>query len=453
MILLWTACTQRPVILTPSPTEVVPDSGTPPPHEPLRVYGENPPEADDIDPADNAVHVELIASVGAFRHDLKWAYNGNVPGPTIRANVGDNLTVGLHSDLPADTSIHWHGVHLPWEMDGADWQQTPVPPGGDRLYTFALDRAGTFWYHPHFDSEQQVDRGLVGVLVVEDPSEPKPDVEWTWVLDVHDETLQDSGDTGSADPHAEISATPAWVINGAPDPEWHVAGGTTVRVRILNASNQNYLQLDWPGARAIGGDQGLLAAPTEVLPLLAPGDRLVVDLHPGMASTDVFALPFSSVGGPSPLDTPTRLATVIPDTPATSAAPLPWAFTGGVPATDQPADIVFTLTGDGDDWRINQQTWPDVTIPEVKLGADVVVEVRNLSSSHHPWHVHGLPFDVLSVDGMALGVATREDTIDVAIGQTVRTRLSADLAGDWMAHCHILPHAHDGMMTVIRVLP
>lgn len=416
-----------------------------------RLVGRFPPEAPDLDPAPDVLHVALTASIGAmFDHSVTWAYERTVPGPTLRARVGDTLVVDLHSDLPDDTSIHWHGVHLPWDQDGIEWIQTSVPPGGDRTYTFPLDRAGTYWYHPHFDSAGQVDAGLYGMLVVEDPAEPMPDADWVWVFDVLDEALED---TGSATDHAHGSATasPPWVVNRGVDPEFTVAGGSVLRVRVLNASNTGYLHLDWPGARAIGGDQGLWAAPSDTLPVLAPGDRLVVEFRPAEAPVDVLALPVSLFGGPSPLDTARRVATIRPDPPGPEGAQLSWPFSGAAPAQDGPADLVFTLSGDGEDWRINQQTWPDVTIPEVPLGTEVVVEVRNLSGARHPWHLHGLPFEVLSVDGVSLTTRTTEDTFDVDIRQTVRTRITADLAGDWMAHCHILPHAHGGMMTVIRV--
>jgi FtsP/CotA-like multicopper oxidase with cupredoxin domain len=225
-----------------------------------------------------------------------------------------------------------------------------------------------------------------------------------------------------------------------------------VRVSVLNASNANYLHLDWPGARVIGGEQGWRAAPTDVLPVLAPGDRMVLEVRPGTEPVDVLALPVSLFGGPSPMDAPRRVATVRPDPGAPAAAEPVWPFTGAVPSADGPADLVFTLSGDGSDWRINQETWPDVTIPEVSLGTSLVVEVRNLSGARHPWHLHGLPFEVLSVDGVPPPEATFEDTFDVDLRQTLRTRVLADLAGDWMAHCHILPHAHDGMMTVLRVV-
>ncbi|MFO0745667.1 MAG: multicopper oxidase domain-containing protein [Myxococcota bacterium] len=101
---------------------------------------------------------------------------------------------------------------------------------------------------------------------------------------------------------------------------------------------------------------------------------------------------------------------------------------------------------------INGETFPDVTIPEVALGADVTLEVRNLSPTHHPFHLHGMPFEVLSQNGVVPAHKTIEDTLDLGLRDVARLRVHADNPGDWMAHCHILPHAH-GMMTILRVSP
>ena len=86
------------------------------------------------------------------------------------------------------------------------------------------------------------------------------------------------------------------------------------------------------------------------------------------------------------------------------------------------------------------------------VGMPAVIEVRNLSATEHPFHLHGQVFEVLAIDGVAPPVRLVEDTVNIGLNQTVRLALVADNSGDWMAHCHILPHAH-GMMTVLRVGP
>ena len=90
-------------------------------------------------------------------------------------DAGDVLDVTLDNRLDVPTTIHWHGAGAPYEMDGVPWMRSPTPPGGTFRYTFTTENPGTFWFHPHFDTERQVDLGLYGVLLVHDPSDPPVD--------------------------------------------------------------------------------------------------------------------------------------------------------------------------------------------------------------------------------------------------------------------------------------
>jgi len=112
-----------------------------------------------------------------------WSYAGQVPGPEIRVRAGQVIQALLVNQLPAETTVHWHGVAIRNDMDGVPGMtQAPVPAGREFSYRFAVARAGTYWYHPHVGV--QLDRGLYGPLIVEDPSEPAAyDHDWTVVLD------------------------------------------------------------------------------------------------------------------------------------------------------------------------------------------------------------------------------------------------------------------------------
>src|SRR5690242_10065751 len=111
-----------------------------------------------------------------------WSF-GTVPGPTIRARAGDRVVVDLTNGLPAPTTVHWHGIALRNDMDGVpDMTQAPVAPGGAFRYDFTVPDPGTYFFHPHVGV--QLDRGLYGVLVVDDPADPGDyDQEWVVVLD------------------------------------------------------------------------------------------------------------------------------------------------------------------------------------------------------------------------------------------------------------------------------
>lgn len=409
----------------------------------------SPAEATDLDPDPAVLRVDLTAAPYTFDIGDQtvdgYAYNGQIPGPTLRASVGDELIVTLTNDLPDPTTIHWHGLHVPWDMDGVTWMQDPIDPGETFEYRFTLNQTGTFWYHPHFDTERQVDLGLYGVLVVEDPAEPAVD-DAIWVFDTWAEH-EAAADEAGEHVHGPDATVRTWTVNGLVTPEWTPTAGAT-RLRLLNASNTGYLKLD--DVRILAGDQGLNAAVQNGTALLGPGDR--VELEWTGPATILESQPYAAAGGEAWGDPVELLA--IADGPVGN--PVSWPVSGALPTADPgTTDITWVLHGDGDaaTWMINGEQFPDVTIPEVSTGADAIIELRNLSAAEHPFHLHGTILEVLSIDGVPPTFQRIEDTVNVEVGQIVRLRAHPDNPGDWMAHCHILPHAELGMMTVLRALP
>lgn len=113
-----------------------------------------------------------------------WAYRGSVPGPELRVRQGDRLRVRVENLLPEETTVHWHGVRVPNAMDGVPHlTQPPIAPGSTFVYEFDCPDAGTYWYHPHTRSFEQVERGLAGALIVEEPQPIAVDRDLVWVLD------------------------------------------------------------------------------------------------------------------------------------------------------------------------------------------------------------------------------------------------------------------------------
>jgi FtsP/CotA-like multicopper oxidase with cupredoxin domain len=113
-----------------------------------------------------------------------WSYNGMVPGPEIRLRQGERLEVAVENRLAEETTVHWHGLRVPNAMDGVPHlTQRPIAPGETFVYTFNAPDAGTYWYHPHQRSFEQVGRGLYGPLIVEEREPLQVDRDLTWVLD------------------------------------------------------------------------------------------------------------------------------------------------------------------------------------------------------------------------------------------------------------------------------
>ncbi|RME26338.1 MAG: multicopper oxidase family protein, partial [Deltaproteobacteria bacterium] len=389
-------------------------------------------------------------------------YNGSTPGPTIRAKLGDTLVVDLVNDLAVPTTLHWHGLHVPWDMDGVTWMQDPVQPGDSFTYRFPLTQAGTFWYHPHIDTARQVDLGLYGAIVVEDPAQPPADHDIVAVIDDWPEEGEHLADTGhsedeAADRDDHHGHEGLWTVNGLVQPVLRLPAGDSVRLRLVDASNGGYVQLgsdDGQPLRLLATDQGLLPAAQEVdRLLLVPGDRAELELSLGSQAFELLDHPYDLHGGAGVGDAGPMLG-IRPEGEGSAPPPLDLPFPGGG-VSDDPGrtDIVYVFAGDPvtGDWYINGEQYPDVTVQSLPRDSDVVIEVRNLSPTDHPFHLHGHSFEVLSVDGVAPAWRSVEDTVEVPLYGAVRLRLIADNPGDWMAHCHILEHAEGGMMTVLRV--
>jgi len=243
-----------------------------------------PATALDINTDPDILEVELTARPSTWDFGIGnevdvWSYNGFIPGPTLEAKVGDTLIVHLCNDLPDPTTIHWHGVDLPANMDGSNISQLLVPPGGTFRYEFKLTHAGTFWYHPHVQTYSQVEKGLYGVLVVRDPLEDAqlglPDSEHILVVDdvLMDENNQIQepflGDRlAVALQHLDGREGNVMLLNGVNEPALTFARDRPHRIRLVNAANSRFMRVVLMQHEfiQIGGDQGLLEEPIILSP-------------------------------------------------------------------------------------------------------------------------------------------------------------------------------------------
>ncbi|HLY35224.1 MAG TPA: multicopper oxidase domain-containing protein [Candidatus Limnocylindria bacterium] len=251
--------------------------------------------------ADGTKQFELTASVIQWevspgKKVTAWAYNGMVPGPTIRVKLGDRVKVLFHNQLPAPTTIHFHGLTLPNDMDGVPVINQPaVMPGQSFTYAFTVKNTGSNMYHSHFMAQSQVPMGLLGAFIVDDPTAPRADVDYPMILN----------------------------------------------------------------------------------------------------------------DGP----------------------------------------LGFTING---------KSFPATEPIVVKKGQKLLVRYMNEGLQIHPMHLHGMPQEVVALDGHVLPVPYLQDTVMVAPGQRVDVLVDATEVGTWAFHCHILTHAEGdhgmfGMVTALVV--
>jgi FtsP/CotA-like multicopper oxidase with cupredoxin domain len=244
-----------------------------------------PATAPDLNPDPDIVEVELFASedyvdFGTGVATKVWTYNGGIPGPTIRGKVGDTLIVRFCNHLPKATTIHWHGMEVPANMDGSHIAQLPVESGECFRYEFKLLHASLFWYHPHIRTNVQVEKGLYGALLVEDPDENRdlglPENEHILVLD--DILLDPDGRVAEpfpTDPLANAATQlngregNVLLVNGAADRLAKIRRGRPHRLRIVNTANARFMRLSIPGHTLyrIGGDGGLIESALAVEPV------------------------------------------------------------------------------------------------------------------------------------------------------------------------------------------
>jgi len=427
----------------------------------------------DTNPDPNIVEVQLVAAPTTKEYlagklaDV-WAYRdgaiadsvGTVPGPLLQAKQGDLIIVHFRNELPSPTTIHWHGLRLPGSQDGSMASQTAVQPGGTFEYRFTALDAGSFWYHPHIDANEQVEKGLYAPMIVHGGATLNVAADRYLVLD--DIKLAGDGRLDqNIDPLDIMLGRPGNVllVNGMRDGRIEVPAGSQERWRLVNAANGRYFNLSLAehSFYVVGWDGGLLPVPyvTKTL-LIAPGERYEVLMtfdHPPsgrLALQNVYYDRGHNIPDPGPKD----LLEVVygPAGPPPSPQPTVLRQPSTVPINVNTPVRPFVLKEQenpvgGATFMINDQRWPFNTPITVKRGDIEIWEIEANPEMDHPIHLHGMFFQVLSINGVPPSTQWGwKDTVNVPRGSKLRLAVQYDPPGTWMFHCHILEHAERGMM-------
>jgi len=426
-------------------------------------------------PAETTTHdYELIAApldveLVPGHKTSAWAYGGQAPGLELRARQGDWLRVRFVNHLPEPSTIHWHGIRLPLEMDGVPYvSQLPVLPGEYFDYRFRVPDAGSFWYHPHTASGEQLGRGLVGPLIVEEREPSGFRHERTLSLKSWHVDGQGAFSDFSVPREAARGGTVGRLstINGVHVPTLELPAGQVVRLRLLNLDNTLTYRLNLPQAEArIYALDGNPVAPQ---PLgreywLGPGMRIELALRVPAAGTE---LPLRN--GPLRLATLKSVASSEPTgdwPPALPANPIAepdlagaetlrfnFEWTGAVSVNLEQGAAHSFWQINGQAWDIADQSCAERPIATLKQGHSYIFELRNLSQYQHPIHLHGMTFKVLSSNRRRIDAPWFTDTYLLGKNETARVALVADNPGTWMFHCHVIDHMETGLMAAIAVV-
>ncbi|HTT97837.1 MAG TPA: multicopper oxidase family protein [Rhizomicrobium sp.] len=409
-----------------------------------------------------------------------WLYQDR-PFPVLRLKQGEALNVTLVNRLAEHTSIHWHGIRVPNAMDGVPYlTQLPVQPGETFRYRFTPPDAGTYFFHPHCNTVEQMGRGLLGALIVEDPRDAYDD---DIVLILKDWRVGDDGAflpflTAKGASQAGTFGT-LRTVNGVVAPRIATHAQANIRLRLINADPTRIAQIGIDGAPAtvIAIDGNPVVPFALETWRLGPGMRL--DLSLRTARAGIRLLDFFSAA-------PILLASLDPDNSPSSnrdaslaqssqpdfsgATRLSLELGAGVDANAIPSpqpiilpdgrtiDLADSLClAQGTFWTLNGKSWPDRDHSKLppplftfRRSEKVVLDIANTTSRTHPIHIHGHTMSVLSTSLLARPVH-RADTVLVLPNERVRVGFVADNPGNWMIHCHVLEHQETGMMGWFRV--
>ncbi|KKC04700.1 multicopper oxidase family protein [Mycobacterium nebraskense] len=417
------------------------------------------------------------------------AYGDALPGPLIRANAGDELAVTVQNRLGGPTSVHWHGIALRNDMDGAVPATPNIAANSEFTYRFSSPYPGTYWAHPHVGLE--ADYGLYLPVIIDDPADPgRYDAEWIVVLDDWTDGIGRSpqqvyhalkqtrmpaespaqemrgmtsvgtsallgGDSGDVD-------YPYYLVNGrvpAAPTSFAAKPGQRIRIRFINVGADTAFRVALAGhTMTVTHTDGYPIVPTDVDALLlgmaerydvlvTAGDGVfpLVAVPEGKKAAPGRALLSTAAGAPpdvtfQPSELNRRVGTVDTFT-ATPAASL------GSSQTDVSLGLELTGSMTNYDWGVNGKHYPASTPLTVKQGQRATLTFTNSTMMYHPMHLHGHTFQVIKPDGSP---GARKDTVNVLPSQKLSAVLVADNPGIWMLHCHNNYHQESGMQTTLN---
>ena len=397
----------------------------------------------------------------------------------IRARQGDCIVRRFVNRLPQPSTIHWHGVRIANAMDGVpDLTQQVVQPSAEFFYDFAVPDAGTYWYHPHNRTFEQMARGLAGALIV-DETEGAPAVDLDDVFLIDDWRLTEDARIaegfGNMHDVAHAGRIGNWItLNGEASASRPVARHDRMRLRLINAANARIFTLEAQGLDGwiVALDGMPLDKPLPLASLrLAPAQRadVIVDVV-AESGAEAFLVSHEQDGGYALVTFPvgrarrgSRMAEPDP-LPGNPVAPL------GSLEDARRAELVMEggamgrMTGAmmngrrvaprdmaaaGKVWAFNGMAdMPETPLIEASRGETVRITMMNDTAWPHAMHLHGHHFRQIAADG---NPGPLRDTLLMERDQTTEIAFVADNPGDWLLHCHMLEHSAGGMMTWLRV--
>jgi FtsP/CotA-like multicopper oxidase with cupredoxin domain len=400
---------------------------------------------------------ETTVELGPKRSVKTLTYNGKAPGPLLRMTEGKPVTIEAINETRSPEMIHWHGFHIPPEVDGAHEEGTPMIQGTDRrTYTFTPQPAGTRWYHTHAMAGHNLKVGLYsgqfGMVVVEPRVNPaRYDLDVPIIFHEWEPSFASGHDMDVSYRYYSINGK----MLGAGEPV-RVKPGQKVLFRVLNASATTTHRLALAGHkfRVMALDGNAVAKPQSVPVLMvAPGERvdaLVEMNNPGVwvfgeedktqrAAGAGIAVEYAGMKGPAKWIAPPAFE---------------WDYCLFGEATEPEKaeaslSLVITPGGNGNLWAINGKSWPDTD--EILLGPGIKNRLifDNRGDMDHPFHLHRHTFELVRVAGKPVAGVSK-DVVNVPAHKVVEVDVMAGSPGPSLFHCHQQFHMDFGFMALLK---
>lgn len=426
---------------------------------------------------------DLVLPVIETTHALKpnaltagmMTFGDQGPPPVLRLRQGQVFTVDVVNRLQEATVVHWHGLRIANAMDGVPYlTQAPIEPGQTFRYTLKAPDAGSFWYHPHCNTLEQMARGLTGLMIVEEHEAPGFDVDLP--LNIRDFRLKDDGQF--AEFYRLRNAARGGTLGTVSTVNWQTApvqdlpAGGLVRLRLVmtDMTRVGTYQVQGGQAQVIALDSNPLPLPLPASSIvLAPGQRADVALRMPDVEGETVSLSLATDRGPRLLATfravGASLKRELAELKPLAPNPVPRANL----AEAETLDFVFGWSPEGNGavsgicgslgksfWSINRVAWDGDTpgpmdpLATLRLGRSYVLRLRNETPNAHPIHLHGLSFQLLRSNKRTLPPLVT-DTALLLAEETMEVALVADNPGNWAFHCHVIEHQKTGLTGYLRV--
>jgi len=395
------------------------------------------------------------------------AYNGQVPGPLLRMREGQTQTIEVRNLTLDPELVHWHGLHVPADVDGAMEEGTPmIAPGATARYTFTPVPAGFRWFHTHTFAGNNLNKagytGQHGFLMIEPRGGAPAVADREIYLGLHDWGGRfEGGGDGFMNPVYEASTINGKML-GFGEPV-KVKTGERVLMHILNSSatEVHWLALSGHTFRVVALDGNAVAQPQTVPMLrLAPAERVsaVVDMNaPGVWVLGEVRKHVQAVG----MGIVVEYAEATGKPVWTQPDDLVWNYrqfadvqeakaTDDVTRIELAFDSKFQGHGNEELWLINGKLYPKTDEPVLKTGGRYRLVLKNHSMDDHPLHLHRHTFEVVQIDGRNGLRGLRKDVLLVPAKTTAEVEFVADNPGRTLFHCHQQDHMDRGFMMVFR---